>query len=233
MSVLNRCVPTGKLIHQASPQFECLSLPRRRKRASDPVDSHAAADRAKCTTSAAPLLLRDPDSVRLAVAADGPSVAQWYREPCAIAAMGRSGRAVWCRRGCRGNRVGARDWRSLAFVEGNCHIDGVARAWALAPATPILHNAHHYLVFVPRTSIMVSHFTELRDHVLIPAGSLRICRIYAASSSMLAATPKRAPTRGRRYVRPMILLRCACLMLNWVPSSTILRFSCHPLQYSV
>jgi hypothetical protein len=76
MSVLNRCVPTGKLIHQASPQFERLSLPRRRKRASDPVDGHAVADRAQCPTCAAPLLLRDPDSVWLAVAACGPFVAQ-------------------------------------------------------------------------------------------------------------------------------------------------------------
>jgi hypothetical protein len=76
MSVLNRCMPTGKLIHQASPQFKRLSLPRRRKRASYSVDSHTVADCAKFTASAEPLLLRDPGFIRLAVAARGLFVAQ-------------------------------------------------------------------------------------------------------------------------------------------------------------
>jgi hypothetical protein len=58
MSVLNRYVLPRKLVHQASPQFKSLSLFRRRKRASDPIDSHNVLDSVEATTPAAPLLRR-------------------------------------------------------------------------------------------------------------------------------------------------------------------------------
>jgi hypothetical protein len=45
----------GQLVHQTGPQFECLSLPRRRKGASYPIDSHLCA---QADSPARPLLLR-------------------------------------------------------------------------------------------------------------------------------------------------------------------------------
>jgi hypothetical protein len=76
LSVLSRCMSTRKLIHQASPQLKCFSLPRRRECASYPVDSHTVANNVEFTTSAKSLLPRDPEFMRLAVANRGLFVAQ-------------------------------------------------------------------------------------------------------------------------------------------------------------
>jgi hypothetical protein len=65
-----------ELIHQACPQFERLSLPRRRKRASYPVDGHVVAYNARITVSTEPLLLRNYGSVELTVAGRGLSPAR-------------------------------------------------------------------------------------------------------------------------------------------------------------
>ena len=64
------------LIHQACSQFERLSLPWRRKGASNPIDGHIFASKLKVTTPARPLLAQDPGVVALAVAGRDVEAAQ-------------------------------------------------------------------------------------------------------------------------------------------------------------
>jgi hypothetical protein len=77
-SVLDTCLCSWELIHQASSQFECLSLPWRRKRASYSVDSHDLVSSAKVTTSAEPLLPQDPGFVNLMGTGSPLPVAQLF-----------------------------------------------------------------------------------------------------------------------------------------------------------
>jgi hypothetical protein len=77
-SVLNKCILPRTLVHQAGSQFECLSLLRRRERASDPVDSHGVVEGAETTTPAAPLLLRGLELWKLVSCRRSLSAAQDY-----------------------------------------------------------------------------------------------------------------------------------------------------------
>jgi hypothetical protein len=132
----------------------------------------------------------------------------------------------WRRRGCRGNRVGARVWRSLEFVEGNCHIDDMARAGPGCTDPP------------PRASTISSLCQEHPSWSVNPQASrpctnttwqpsnlpnLRRLFVDARSDAEESAYSRKAVCRP--HDPPL-----ACLILNCVQSSTILRFSCHPLQ---